>query len=269
MNISQAIHNLRHLDELARNQSVIHKVHPLAKLLSTLLYLIILASFKNTEIASLIPYTVFPVVIFVLSDTPLRPIAVRTLLVMPLILGVGILQPLLDHRIIVLGEIQMSMGWVVFMGLVFKSLLMLVTSLLLIATTGMDQLAMALRMLKVPKLFVLQLLLTYRYIAVLGEELFRMQRAYFLRAPDHKGISGTTWGSFLGQLLLRTFDRGHRIYQSMQLKGFSGEHYTGTVLRLNIKDMSYFILWSSVFVIMRLYNLPMLLGTWMTEVIMK
>ena len=120
-----------------------------------------------------------------------------------------------------------SRGWVTFLSILIKSCLSVGISLLLIATTGMDILAAALRMLKVPKIFVLQLLLTYRYISVLIEEVSRMMRAYTLRAPSQKGIHRSVWGSFVGQLILRTFDRAQRIYQSMALRGFKGEYHTG------------------------------------------
>ena len=134
-------------------------------------------------------------------------------------------------------------------------------SLLLVATTGMDKLAFALRMLKIPKIFVLQLLLTYRYISVLLEEVYKMQRAYSLRAPGHKGIHRHVWGSFAGRLILRTFDRAQRIYQSMNLRGFNGEYNTGTVPNIALKDVVYMAGWSLFFVIARIFNIPNLLGT--------
>jgi cobalt/nickel transport system permease protein len=269
VNIGQAIHEMRHLDELALRESVIHSIHPLSKLLTTLVYLVVLASFDNTEISSLMPLWIFPIFIFAFSDTPMMPIVSRILFVLPLIIGIGVLQPFFDHRVMIIGSLELSMGWVVFLGLLIKSILILSTTLLLIATTGINKLAMALRIMKVPKLFVLQLLLTYRYISVLGEELYRMQRAYFLRATGQKGIHRGAWGSFLGQLLLRTFDRGHRIYQSMALKGFVGEYYSGTEIRLKMRDIFYFICWSSLFLIVRFYNIPMVLGTWVVGVFMQ
>lgn len=268
VDIGQAIHDMRHLDELAARKSVIHDIHPLAKLLTTLVYLGVLSSFDNSAVSSLMPLWFYPIVILVLSDTPIMPILSRMLFVLPLILGIGILQPFFDHRSVMIGSLEFSMGWLVFLGLFIKSILILSVTLLLIATTGMDKLALALRLLKVPKLFVLQLLLTYRYISVLGEEFYRMQRAYFLRAPGQKGIQGSAWGSFIGQLLLRTFDRGHRIYQSMTLKGFVGEYDTGVVLDLKMRDILYVLGWSFLFFMVRIYNVPMVIGTWITGVLM-
>lgn len=83
----------------------------------------------------------------------------------------------------------MSRGWITFASILLKSLLTITAALILICTTGMDKLAAGLRMLKVPRLFVLQLLLTYRYISVLIEEVSRSIRAYKLRAPSKKAFT--------------------------------------------------------------------------------
>ena len=50
-----------------------------------------------------------------------------------------------------------------------------------------------------------------------------MIQAYSLRAPNQKGIHISAWGSFLGQLLLRSMDRAQELYYSMLLRGFRGE----------------------------------------------
>ena len=51
-----------------------------------------------------------------------------------------------------------------------------------------------------------------------------MTTAYSLRAPGQKGVHVSAWGSFLGQLLLRSMDRAQELYESMQLRGFHGEY---------------------------------------------
>ena len=48
--------------------------------------------------------------------------------------------------------------------------------------------------------------------------------AYSLRAPGQKGIAYSSWGSFLGSLLLRTMDRAKEIVQSMELRGYDGNY---------------------------------------------
>jgi cobalt/nickel transport system permease protein len=94
-----------------------------------------------------------------------------------------------------------------------------------------------------------------------------MQRAYTMRAPGHKGVHRNVWGSFAGQLILRTFERAQRVYQSMSLRGFTGEYNTGAVSRVGMKDFAYLTGWSLFFIIARIYNIPMFIGSLFTGVI--
>ncbi len=259
-NLTSSIHNMRLLEELAEKKTFIHRLHPLAKLLTTLVYLVVVVSFGRYEISALLPFVFYPVLIFSLAELPAAPILKRILLIEPFIIGIGILNPLFDHTVVMLGGMAVSRGWMTFLSIFIKCGLTVTVSILLIATTGMNKLGGALRMLGVPKAFVLQLLLTYRYISVLIEEVYRMQRAYALRAPGQRGIHYKAWGSFAGQLLLRTFDRAQRVYQAMNLRGFQGEYHSGKLQGFTGGDLTYVLLWSLFFILGRIYNIPLLLG---------
>jgi cobalt/nickel transport system permease protein len=266
-NIINSLYNMRLLDDLARKDSSIHKIHPLIKLLTTILYLIVVVSFDRYEISGLLPFVFYPILIFALGEIPTAPILKRILLIEPLIIGIGILNPLFDAHTVVIAGFVISRGWITFLSIFIKCGLTVTASIILIATTGIDELASALRMLKIPRVFVLQLLLTYRYISILIEEVSRMTRAYSLRAPGQKGIKGNVWGSFAGQLLLRTFERAQRIYESMNLRGFTGEYNTGHNKKVIFKDYAYLAVWSLFFIIARIINIPVLIGTLFSGVI--
>lgn len=266
-NIMNSLYNMRLLDDLALQETVIHRLHPLAKLLTTVSYLTVVVSFGKYEIAGLLPLLLYPVIAFTLAELPVKPILLRILLVSPFIIGIGILNPFFDEQVYLLGGWEISRGWITFLSILLKSGLTVTAALLLIATTGMDRLAGALRMLKIPRIFVLQLLLTYRYISVLMEEVARTLRAYSLRAPEQKGIQRSAWGSLAGQLILRTFDRAQRIYEAMCLRGFAGEYHTGGFKEIRVWDLAYFGGWLLFFVAARMYNIPILIGSLITGVI--
>lgn len=266
-NIANSLYNMRLLDDLARKETSIHRLHPLVKLLTTVVYLVVVVSFGRYEISSLFTFVFFPVFIFTFADLPAAPIIKRVLMVAPFIISIGILNPLFDNYAVMLGGIAVSRGWITFLSIFIKCGLTVTASILLIATTGMDKLASALRMLRIPRIFVLQLLLTYRYISILAEEVSRMVRAYSLRAPGQKGIQRNVWGSFAGQLILRTFDRAQRIYESMNLRGFTGEYNTGANARVRFADCAYLAGWSVFFIIARFINIPVLIGSVFSGVI--
>ena len=260
-NLTSALYNIRLLDDLAKKNTPIHALHPLVKLLTTVIYLAVVMSFDRYEISNLLPFIFFPLFVTLFAELPLMPIVHRLLVVLPLIIGIGILNPIIDnHTVTILGA-NFSRGWITFLSLSIKCILSVTVGIILIATTGIDRLAVAMRMLKIPKIFVLQLLLTYRYITVLMEEFLRMSQAYSLRAPEQKGISKHNWGSFAGQLILKTFDRADRVYQAMLLRGFSMEYNVGRIEKANFKDFAYLTGWCLFFVIARIYNLSLFLDS--------
>jgi cobalt/nickel transport system permease protein len=254
--IVDSIYNIRLLDDLARKDTVIHRIHPVAKLLTTIIYLIVVVSFNRYEINGLLPFVFFPMVLILLAELPVKPIFKRLLMVEPLIIGIGILNPLFDPR-----------GWITFIAIMIKCGLTVTACLVLVSTTGLDKLAQALRVMKIPSIFVIQLLLTFRYISVLIEELARMIRAYSLRAPQQKGVRLKDCGPFAGQLLLRTFDRAQRVYDSMRLRGFDGEYHSYGKSIFMWKDIFYIFAWSLFFILARMYDIPAFLGLLLEGVI--
>lgn len=266
-NTMDSLFNMRLLDDLACKETVVHRVHPLVKLVTTVIYLTVVVSFGRYDIIGLMPLLFYPVLVITLAELPIRPILKRMLLAAPFVIGIGILNPVFDHQIFVVGGLTLSRGWITFFSIFLKCLLTVSAALLLIATTGMDKLASALRMLRIPRLFVLQLLLTYRYISVLMEEVSRILMAYSMRSPQQKGIHRRVWGSLTGQLILRTFERAQRVYIAMCLRGFTGEYNTGRYRRFTIRDMAYLVGWSLFFALVRIYNIPMLIGSLLTGVI--
>lgn len=262
--IMNSLYNMRLLEDLSCKDTFIHRLHPLVKLLTTVAYLTVVVSFGRYEISRLLTFVFYPVFIFALAEIPTVPIFKRILIIEPLIIGIGILNPIFDHQLVTFCGVEFSRGWVILFSIIVKSGLTVTSALLLVATTGMDKLAEAMRMLKIPKIFVMQLLLTYRYITVMIEEVARALRAYSLRAPNQRGIHRSVWGPLTGQLLLRTFDRAQRIYQSMCLRGYTGEYNTGSQSRINLYDLLYLAIWCLFFIIIRIYNIPLIIGSLLT-----
>lgn len=262
--LSDSLYHVRLLDDLARKGTGIHRLHPLAKALTTLVYLVTVISFDRRAVGDLIPFILFPILVLTWADLPAAPILNRLLLAEPFIIGIGILNPLLDRQPVSLAGFSIASGWLTFFSILAKSSLTVAASILLIATTGIERLAAALRQMGVPRIFVLQLVLTYRYISVLIEEAARMMRAHSLRAPGRKGLSRALWGPFAGQLLLRAYDRAQRVYQAMSLRGFDGEYRTGRQAAFALADTAWLLGWSAFFVFARLFSLPTLLGNLIT-----
>ena len=217
----QASVELRAMDELAAQDSPMHRLSPLSKLFVTVLYIVVTVSFHKYDISG-----VFVMVLFPLAGYP-----------------VGV-----------------SGGVISMLTLMMKGIFCLMASFLLAATTSIEDICRALRQLHVPKVLTSLLLLTFRYISVLLDEAAIMTDAYRLRAPGQKGVHISAWGSFLGQLLLRSMDRATALYESMELRGYHGEFHYAQGRPSSRASWPFAIGCAALIVLARLYNLPALLG---------
>jgi len=95
---------------------------------------------------------------------------------------------------------------------------------------------------------------------VMTEELAVMTDAYHLRAPGQKGIHISAWGSFLGQLLLRSMDRAQELYSSMILRGYHEHFHYADIDRFRGRDALYMLISVTFFVLLRYGNISQLVG---------
>ena len=260
--LSQAQSELREMDALAAADSPVHGLHPLCKLLVTVLYIGTVVSFPKYNFSGLVIMVLYPVLLFQAAGIPVGLCFYRLRIVLPLVCAVGLANPFLDHTpMMQLGTAVITGGMVSMFTLMMKGIFSLMASFLLIATTPIDTLCAALRKLHVPGMLVTLLLLTNRYIGVMLNEVSVMTDAYRLRAPGQKGIHISAWGSFLGQLLLRSMDRAEELYSSMRLRGFQGEFYYADVPKCRPSGVIFTVLCGAAFLFARSVNIPALLGS--------
>ena len=252
--VERSLWELREMDDLASGDSVIHRIWPLSKLFVTIAYIIIVMSFGKYDLNGLVIFVLYPVILFQMSGVPIRTFFRKLRLVIPLVIFVGVFNPVFDRKIILyIGSVGVSGGVISMITLILKGIFALMASFLLVATTPIDDICSALRKIRIPTMIVSLILLTYRYISVLTEEVAIMTNAYHLRAPGQKGIHISAWGSFLGQLLLRSMDRASELYASMQLRGFQGNFYYREGKKSSAQDILFLVILIGAFVLLRFF----------------
>ena len=259
--MQKAMRELTEMDELSARSSPVHALHPAAKLITTIAFILFTLSFDKYDLTGLVPMVLWPILLFQISGTNVRSCFYKLRIVLPLVMAVGLFNPLFDRAILLrIGNVAVSGGVISMLTLMLKGVYCLMASFLLMATTPIDVLCAALRQLHIPKMIVTLLLLTYRYAGVITEELAVMTDAYHLRAPGQKGIHISAWGSFLGQLLLRTMDRAQELYSSMLLRGYDQEFYYADIKPFRVRDAVYMTVCLLVFVFLRYVRVAQLLG---------
>ena len=259
--LSDAIYEVHFMDTLASQDSPIHRIHPLAKLIASIAYIWFTVSFDKYNTAGLITMVVYPVVLFSLSGVSFKHSIKKLRIVLPLVILMGIFNPFFDRepRFLFYG-LTVTNGMVSGLTLIIKGMLTVLGAYLLIATTRIEAICYALNLLHVPEILVTQILLTYRYITVLLSEANHIFEAYSLRAPAQKGIHHKVWGSLLGQLIFRSIDRASALYDSMVLRGYNGNFKHSQLPKARWQDFAYPFLWGAVFVVLRYTSLTTLVG---------
>jgi cobalt/nickel transport system permease protein len=266
--IEGALLDFKRLDRLATGDTAIHRLDPRAKVLATFVFIVSVISFGRYELSAMVPFFIFPVVIVSLGDLPASYIVKKIALLCPFALIVGIFNPVFDRQILVeLGPVAISGGWISFASIVVRAILTVGAALILVGVTGFSAVCRALEQMGMPQVFVVQLLFLYRYIFVLTEEGARTARARELRSFGKKGMELKSFGSLVGHLLLRTWERAERVYRAMLCRGFNGHFHLRHTYRFGIREAVFTLGWSAIFILFRLVNIPQFLGSVITELL--
>lgn len=247
-----AIKELYRMDELATRDTWLNRLHPLTKLLVTLFYIIFTVSLSRYQLSSVLLMAVYPAVLFIIGDISFSYSIRRLRIVLPLVCLVGIFNPFFDRQpVYSIQGFLITTGMISMVTLMLKGILCILASYLFIASTTIESICCALRMLHIPSILVTQILLTYRYLSLLLSEAGKITDAYSLRAPGQKGIHIKVWGSLAGGLLLRSMDRASALYESMIMRGFHGEFYMSQQKKIRKKDILYLLLWTVLFLLIK------------------
>ena len=179
-----------------------------------------------------------------LSRVPLLYILKRSLVIVPFVLLVAALAPFFMQGEIAggfsIGSWHISVyrqGLQVFLTVLAKSWLSILSLVLLTSTTSFPALLKGLEQLRMPRVMVMLLSFMYRYIFILTDEVMRMKQA-----RDSRNFGGRrlwqirTVGNMIGTLFIRSYERGERVYAAMVARGFDGHSRTLESLRFSRLD---------------------------------
>jgi cobalt/nickel transport system permease protein len=263
--IDGSLLDFKRLDLLAMQESAVHRLDPRAKVLTTLIFIVCVVSFDRYELAAMLPFCLYPVVLLALADLPVGYIARKVLVVIPFAVMVGLFNPLFDRQVLLqLGPLDIWGGWLSCASIILRTVLAAGAAIVLVAVTGFPSICEALERLGMPRVFAVQLLFLYRYLFVLTDEGGRVARAWELRSCGQRGMGLRHFGPLLGHLLLRTWERAERIHMAMLARGFTGEVHARHRGRFGGRELAFFLGWTGLFVTLRLYNLPRGLGLLLT-----
>jgi cobalt/nickel transport system permease protein len=224
------------VDQYQAGHSMVHRLDPRVKVTTAvLLILLINLTPAGAWPAYLLLFSLAVALALVAEVSPWFVLR-RSVIVLPFALAAVTLlfttpgQPLWELPLV--GWTVSQPGLARFLSVLFKSSLSVQVAIVLAVTTHFTDLLWALGALRIPKLLIAIISFMYRYLFVLADEAFRIQRARLARSAAPAGGSGTggsiPWraqvtGWMAGQLFLRSYERSERVYQAMAARGYQGE----------------------------------------------
>ena len=252
--IANRVHELYTLEGLSDRGTAVHRLHPRAKIIVTFVYIVTVVSFSRYDVFGEVPFFIYTAIVCAMADLPLRVLHKRFLIALPFIVFIGVTNLFLDRNIaFVIGETEITYGLLSLITIVLRTYLCVMAVFILIATTPCTALTRELRRLRLPQVFITLIEMIYRYIGVLIDEAASMTTAYKLRSVATKGIAMKDMGPFVGQLALRSFDRGERVYAAMACRGFGGEFPEHTPVRMTLADILTVCLLCAAFIALRIF----------------
>lgn len=226
-----------------------------ALIATTLVFLCLMLSVPMGRPVMLLLDALYPIVAAPLCGESFGRIFMRSLWVLPLVAFIGMFNPILDRTpAFTVGSLTVSEGWLSFAVIILRGLLAMQALLILISSHGFTGICRGLARMGLPAFLTTQLLLVFRYMRVLLEQLLTMRRARESRGYGRTRYPLRFWGEMMGQLFLSTIDRSQRIHRAMLSRCFDGTipFYQRNQSHWRQQDTLWTVLWTALLIALRI-----------------
>ena len=240
-------------EELANNNSFLHGLDPRGKLIVVFLFSIVVAAAKRFPV--LLVSLTLGLLIVLTAKVPARELIKRLIPVNMLILFLWLFLPFTfgGEPLFFMGSLAVTREGVSYATLIsIKSNAMMLMLIALVASTPIFSMGHAMHQLKIPKKIVHLFFFTYRYIHAIYREYLRLKNSIKIRGfiPKTNLHTYKTFAYMVGMLLVRSFDRAHRVHNAMLCRGFKGDLYSLKKFSFKTNDIVSIILMLAMIVIM-------------------
>ncbi len=212
------------IDKYAHIHSPVHRWDPRIKIASLGLFIVTIAILNKLPLI-VIAFSISSLLVIV-SRLPFSFVTRRllpvTIFLSPFFIIIPLTMP--GDTATTLGVSFNYGGLLIAAKVYLKALSMVMLSIVMIGTAPFVDSLKAMERLGVPSFIVQMFLFTYRYIFIFLLEMKRMNRAMksrnFIKKTDIHTVR--TMGNFVGMLLVRSFEKADRVYESMLSRGYDG-----------------------------------------------
>ncbi len=205
--------------------TAIHDLPPHLKVVGALSFIFVVVATPARDFPAFLAYFALLLVVARIAQLRYRTLAKRMLIEIPFVFFAVLIPFATPGEKIDFFGLQLSPDglWVAF-GILAKSTLGVMVSIILSATTQSRELLTSFEKLRVPATLIQIASFMFRYTAVVLDEMNRMKVARMSRGFEAKGPKD--WkilGQSIGALFIRSYERGERVHLAMLSRGYDGQ----------------------------------------------
>ncbi|MFH1136263.1 MAG: cobalt ECF transporter T component CbiQ [Pseudomonadota bacterium] len=247
-----------HIEEFSHGSSLIHRLDPRVKISSAVLFSVVAALADRVEV--LAAALVGGAALVLLARLNLRRVGVRLVMVNAFVLFLWFFLPFSQpgEALFRLGPLTAARPGVdLALAITIKSNAIILAAIALLATQTFFTFIHALRHLHLPDKLIHLFFFTFRYFQVIHQEYLKLRAAMKVRcfSPRTDLHTYRSLAYLVGMVLVKSFDRGERVFQAMLCRGYDGRFWVLDHFQLKKADLAFLGL-------MNLFTFFLALGQW-------
>jgi cobalt/nickel transport system permease protein len=235
-------HGRTGVEEVAAGDTPVHRLDPRVKIVGLTGLVIVAVTTPPGAWAAFACYGLVLIGLCVVARLPASYVLRRLAIEIPFLLA-AVLLPF-----VVADGVRLSLT------LAAKATTGLLAMVLLSSTTPFPQLLHGFERLKAPRLLVLIVAFMWRYLHVIGDEVYRMRIARQARGYGARWVwQASALGQTMAALFIRSLERGERVYLAMASRGYMGGTPTVLVapLALRAADIVFVVALAGILAVTR------------------
>jgi cobalt/nickel transport system permease protein len=215
-------------ERFSKGDSYIHNIDPRVRILSAVIYSVIIAVTGRLEVA--FAGLAIGIILIALARLCAKHVAYRLLVVNTFVLMLWLILPFSypGDMLLRIGSLVMTEQGVQYaLMLTVKCNAIILINISLLSTCGIHNVVHALDHLRVPNRLIHLFFFIYRYAYVIQHEYYRLRDTLKIRGFKPKTSLNTyrAYGSIIGTLMIRGYERSEQIHKAMICRGFKGHYW--------------------------------------------
>lgn len=224
INLERKLDSILRFDQLSYKEYPLNSISPVVKLNVLIVYLVCVVSVSKYDVFHIILLS--SVTVFLLFLSPLTSGMVLTFMLYfsPFVFLVVIFNFIYNTGYASIGDYIVNRSGISSFIIMCKMFISLLVSLLLISTTPFSQICYSLKFFRLPRIFILQLMVMYRFIFIFLINI--VQTTEVITSLANRSISWKDIKNILSTFFIRSLKISEDVYISMLARGFDIERFT-------------------------------------------